>query len=156
MHLARDHDRLNIGSLTIDPKDPAVIYCGTGEANLSVDSYTEVGIYRTGNGGETWKLLASSDETGVPTRIGVIAIDPFDSKHLRIGGVGANESSTRPKDFGRNVCFTRRGRDGWGAPNLHFEEQLLVSRDCFSSDETARNFCHVHRAGSKKRYLAFR
>ncbi len=95
-----DHDTLNIGSLAIDPKNPAVIYCGTGEANLSIDSYAGVGIYRTDNGGETWKLLASSSETGVPTRIGVIAIDPFDSKHLRIGGIGANESSPRPEDFG--------------------------------------------------------
>src|SRR6266550_5575390 len=93
-------DSLNIGSLAIDPRNPAVIYCGTGEANLSSDSYAGVGIYRTDDGGETWKLLASSDETGVPTRIGVIAIDPFDSKHLRIGGVGANESNARPKDFG--------------------------------------------------------
>ncbi|PYK11086.1 MAG: hypothetical protein DME61_01725 [Verrucomicrobia bacterium] len=98
--LWRDHETLNIGSLAIDPKNPAVIYCGTGEANLSVDSYAGVGIYRTDNGGKTWKLVASSDETGVPTRIGVIAIDPFDSKYLRIGGVGANESSARPKDLG--------------------------------------------------------
>src|SRR6266581_1969686 len=98
--LWRDHETLNIGSLAIDPKNPAVIYCGTGEANLSVDSYAGVGIYRTDNGGKTWTLLASSDETGVPTRIGIIAIDPFDSKHLRIGGVGANESSARPKDLG--------------------------------------------------------
>src|SRR5881396_3660683 len=60
--LWRDHDTLNIGSLAIDPKNPAVIYCGTGEANLSVDSYAGVGIYRTDNGGETWELLAASSE----------------------------------------------------------------------------------------------
>ena len=95
-----DHDSLNIGSLAIDPNNSAVIYCGTGEANLSVDSYAGVGIYRTRNGGKTWRLLASSDKTGVPTRIGVIAIDPFDSKHIRVGGVGANELSARPKDWG--------------------------------------------------------
>src|SRR6266851_2730760 len=53
--LWRDHDTLNIGSLAIDPKNPAVIYCGTGEANLSVDSYAGVGIYRTDNGGATWE-----------------------------------------------------------------------------------------------------
>src|SRR6266542_373289 len=110
--LWRDHDTLNIGSLAIDPKNPAVIYCGTGEANLSVDSYAGVGIYRTDNGGKTWKLLASSDETGVPTRIGVIAIDPFDSKHLRIGGVGANELSARPKDFG-GMFGSDDGGENW-------------------------------------------
>ena len=55
--LWNDHDTLNIGSLAIDPKNPAVIYCGTGEANLSVDSYAGVGIYRTRNSGKTWKLF---------------------------------------------------------------------------------------------------
>src|SRR5918994_1714076 len=93
-------DSLNIGSLAIDPAKPEVIYCGTGEANLSADSYAGVGIYRTTDGGATWKLLASSSDLGIPTRIGVIAIDPFDSSHLLIGGVGADESSPRPEDFG--------------------------------------------------------
>jgi photosystem II stability/assembly factor-like uncharacterized protein len=98
--LWNDHDTLNIGSLAIEPKNPAVIYCGTGEANLSVDSYAGVGIYRTRNSGKTWKLLADASQTRIPTRIGVIAIDPFNSRHLLIGGVGANETSARPKDLG--------------------------------------------------------
>src|SRR6266496_3268183 len=43
-------DSLNVGSLAIDPRNPAIIYCGTGEANLSADSYSGVGIYRTTDG----------------------------------------------------------------------------------------------------------
>ena len=61
-------------------------------------------IART-NGGKTWKLLASSDETGVPTRIGVIAIDPFNSKHLRSA---ASERTSRA--HGRRIgseCLLR-------------------------------------------------
>src|SRR5260370_20513427 len=96
----RDQDSLNIGSLAIDPGNPEIIYCGTGEANRSADSYSGVGIYQTANGGATWKLLAPSASAGIPTRIGVIAIDPFDSRYLLIGGVGADESSPRPEDFG--------------------------------------------------------
>src|SRR5439155_19390506 len=76
------------------------IYVGTGEANLSADSYSGVGIYQTANAGATWKMLAPSGNAGIPTRIGVIAIDPFDSRYLLIGGVGADESSPRPEDFG--------------------------------------------------------
>ncbi len=137
--LWRDHDTLNIGSLAIDPKNPAVIYCGTGEANLSVDSYAGVGIYRTDNGGKTWKLLASSDETGVPTRIGVIAIDPFDSKHLRIGGVGANESSARPKDFG-GMFASHDGGATW-------ERESFVSRNNY--------WCHAIVFHPMKRRVIF-
>jgi len=91
---------LNVGSLAIDSTDPDTIYCGTGEANLSLDSYPGVGIYQTKDGGKTWRLLANSDKTGIPTRIGAIAIDPFNPRHLVIGGVGAAETSRKPNDFG--------------------------------------------------------
>lgn len=91
---------LNIGSLAIDPSNPDRIYCATGEANLSSDSYPGVGLYQTEDAGKTWRLLADTEETGIPTRIGVIAIDPFNPKHLRIGGVGSDETSPRNDDFG--------------------------------------------------------
>jgi photosystem II stability/assembly factor-like uncharacterized protein len=80
-------DVLNVGSLAIDPQNPDVLYCGSGEANLSADSYPGVGLYRSSDGGKKWNLLASSKKTGIPRRIGAIAIDPFDSKHIRIAGV---------------------------------------------------------------------
>ena len=105
-------DSLNIGSLAIDPGNPEVIYCGTGEANLSADSYAGVGIYKTLNGGDTWKLLAGASDLHIPTRIGVIAIDPFDSEHLLIAGVGADESSPRPEDFG-GMFVSRDGGVSW-------------------------------------------
>src|SRR4051812_3645663 len=95
-----DQDILNIGSLALDQNNPDVIYVGTGEANLSSDSYPGIGLYRSGDGGKTWQLLASSELTGVPKRIGVIAIDPFDSKHIVMGGVGFAEVSATGKDLG--------------------------------------------------------
>src|SRR5215510_3664778 len=95
-----DQDILNIGSLAMDQKNPDTIYVGTGEANLSADSYPGIGLYRSADGGKSWQLLASSDKTGVPKRIGVIAIDPFDSRHIIIGGVGYAEVSATGKDCG--------------------------------------------------------
>src|SRR5258705_5203964 len=95
-----DQDILNAGSLAIDPRNPDTIYCGTGEANLSLDSYPGVGLYNSKDAGVTWQLLASSERSGVPSGIGVIAIDPFDSKHLLIGGVGYAEVSFAGKSLG--------------------------------------------------------
>ncbi|MFN2530330.1 MAG: WD40/YVTN/BNR-like repeat-containing protein [Pyrinomonadaceae bacterium] len=95
-----DQDILNIGSLAIDPRNPDKIYCGTGEANLSLDSYPGVGLYYSTDAGQIWTLLASTERTGIPRHIGVIAIDPFDSRHILLGGVGYAEVSQTGNDYG--------------------------------------------------------
>lgn len=82
----RKHEH-NIGALALDPRNPKVVYCGTGEANLSADSYAGIGLYRSANFGASWRLVASSAKAGIPTRIGAIAVDPFDSNRVMLGGV---------------------------------------------------------------------
>ena len=81
-------ESLNVGALAMDPGNPDILYCGTGEANLSADSYPGVGLYRTVNAGATWELIRRSEPNSIPARISAIAIDPFDSNHILIGGVG--------------------------------------------------------------------
>ena len=79
---------LNVGALAADPSRPEVVLCGTGEANLSADSYPGVGVFRSEDFGKRWRLLAGSRRAGLPLRIGSIAIDPFDSRHVLLGGIG--------------------------------------------------------------------
>jgi photosystem II stability/assembly factor-like uncharacterized protein len=84
-----DQPTLNIGSLAVDPGHPDVLYCGTGEANQSADSHPGVGVFRSPDGGQSWHLLAPSEPTGLlPQRIGVVAVDPNNSDHLLVGGIG--------------------------------------------------------------------
>jgi photosystem II stability/assembly factor-like uncharacterized protein len=104
-----DQDILNIGSLAIDDKHPEVLYCGTGEANLSSDSYPGVGLYKSNDAGRTWKLIAPSDDNTVPVRIGRIVIDPFDSQHVILGGVGLAEVSASGADYGGMFVSTDAG-----------------------------------------------
>jgi photosystem II stability/assembly factor-like uncharacterized protein len=103
-------DVLNVGALAMDPKDPDILYCGTGEANLSADSYAGVGIYRSHDGGKTWQMWASVASTKIPRRIGAIAVDPFDSNRLILGGVGFLEVSSSGKDLGGLHLPTDGGR----------------------------------------------
>jgi photosystem II stability/assembly factor-like uncharacterized protein len=109
--LWHDQDVLNVGALAIDPVNPDILYCGTGEANLSADSYGGVGLYRTIDGGATWHLHAGSEKTGLPRRIGAIAVDPFDPQHLVVGGVGFNEVAQHG-DLG-GVYVSRDGGVTW-------------------------------------------
>ena len=102
-------DVLNIGALAIDPNDPNLLYCGTGEANLSLDSYGGVGLYRTIDGGTSWHLHAASETTMLPRRIGALAVDPFDSNRIVLGGVGHREVSNSDTDIGGAYISTDAG-----------------------------------------------
>lgn len=102
---------LQIGALAIDAAQPKTMYCGTGEANLSADSYPGDGIYRSTNGGTSWSAWALSSRTGLPRRIGTIAVDPFDSRHVLVGGVGYSRVSS---DNDRGGLYrTRDGGISW-------------------------------------------
>ena len=105
----RTRGPLEIGALALDPRQPRTLYCGTGEANLSADSYPGDGVYRSTNGGTSWRPWALSSETGLPRRIGTIAVDPFDSRHVLVGGVGFGRLSS-DDDFGGLYRTTNRGR----------------------------------------------
>ncbi|MDH3753645.1 MAG: hypothetical protein OEU32_07200 [Acidimicrobiia bacterium] len=85
-----DQPTLNIGALAADPQAPDTVYCGTGEANQSADSHSGIGVFRSDNFGESWQLLAASETSGIPSRIGAIAVDPFDGNHLCLGGLAGD------------------------------------------------------------------
>jgi len=102
---------LEIGSLAIDPTSPKTLYCGTGEANLSADSYAGDGIYKSTDAGKIWTPWGPSAKTGVPKRIGAIAVDPFDSRHIVCGGIGFGRLSA-DGDFG-GLYVTHDGGATW-------------------------------------------
>ena len=47
----------SIGDLAIDPKNPDVVWVGTGEANIFRSSNPGCGVFKTTDGGKSWKLM---------------------------------------------------------------------------------------------------
>lgn len=45
---------ITVGDIALDPANPQVIYCGTGEANSSSFSFLGNGMYRSTDGGDSW------------------------------------------------------------------------------------------------------
>ena len=66
----------SIGAVTIDPKDPKVIWVGTGESWTRNSVSIGDGIYKSTDGGETWTNMGLRDSE----RIVKILVDPTDSK----------------------------------------------------------------------------
>jgi len=84
----------HVGALALHPQDARVVYCATGEANLSADSYAGSGVYISRDGGDTWNMLAPARECGLPRRIGTIGVNPYagGGQVLYLGGVTHDET----------------------------------------------------------------
>src|SRR4030095_8302955 len=62
---------LAVGCLTIDPANPAVLYCGTGEGYFNTDAIKGAGIFKTTDGGATWNRIASTAGWDMVNRIAI-------------------------------------------------------------------------------------
>ncbi|HET7814694.1 MAG TPA: hypothetical protein VFL13_10015, partial [Candidatus Baltobacteraceae bacterium] len=51
----------SIGALAVAPSNKKIIYAGTGEADIRGDVATGDGVYRSTDGGKTWKHLGLAD-----------------------------------------------------------------------------------------------
>jgi photosystem II stability/assembly factor-like uncharacterized protein len=80
---------MSVGALASDPSTPGTIWCGTGEANGSVDSYDGNGLWRSADAGASWNPagLAST------ARIARIVVDPANPNHVLVAAMGRQFSS---------------------------------------------------------------
>lgn len=53
-------ENLAVGALAQDPKNPDIMYMGTGEVYGNLDAVRGVGIFKSVDGGVTWNLLPST------------------------------------------------------------------------------------------------
>ena len=93
------------GDVAIAPSDPNILYAGTGEQNNRQSSSWGNGVYRSDDGGETWRHLGL-----VETRhIGKVLIHPRDPDIAYVAALGnlwrGNEE--------RGVYRTRNGGRTW-------------------------------------------
>ncbi|KAB2968159.1 MAG: glycosyl hydrolase [Thermoanaerobaculia bacterium] len=79
----------SIGALAIDPKNPNVVWVGTGENNNQRSVAYGDGVYRTLDGGKSWKRMGLEKSE----HIGKILIDPRDSDVVWVAAYGPLWSS---------------------------------------------------------------
>ena len=95
----------SVGAVAVDPSAPATLWCGTGEANSSVDSYDGNGIWKSTDGGGTWSGMGLA-ATG---RIARVWVDPANSAHVLVAAMG-HQFSTGPD---RGLYRTLDGGKTW-------------------------------------------
>ncbi len=75
---------ISIGDIAIAPSNSNIIYVGAGENNSSRSSYSGTGIYRSDDGGKSWKHLGLSETH----HIGRIIVDPRDPNIVYVAAIG--------------------------------------------------------------------
>ncbi|MGQ0767334.1 MAG: WD40/YVTN/BNR-like repeat-containing protein [Gemmatimonadota bacterium] len=95
----------SIGDLALDPTNPEVAYVGTGESNVRNSVSFGNGVYKTTDGGRTWRHLGLADTR----HISRIVINPHDTRKVYVAAVG---HAFGPNEE-RGVFMTEDGGDTW-------------------------------------------
>ena len=74
----------SIGAIALDPKNPLTVWVGTGENNSQRSVSYGNGVYKSDDGGRTWRNVGLKTSE----HIGRIAIDPKDSNIVYIASQG--------------------------------------------------------------------
>lgn len=80
-----EQSALAIGDLAFDPKNPNVVYAGTGDVNIPGGVYTGNGVYKSTDGGESWEP-SGLEEAAIISKIWV---DPTNSAVVFASGMGS-------------------------------------------------------------------
>ena len=74
----------SIGYITLDPKNPSTVWVGTGENNSQRSVGYGDGVYRSDDGGKSWRNMGLKNSE----HIGKIVIDPRDSNIVYVAAQG--------------------------------------------------------------------
>jgi len=79
-----DMPTASIGDIAIDPGNPDVVWVGTGEANIFRSSNAGCGVFKTTDGGKTWKNMGLENTM----TIGRIRINPKNTDIVYVAATG--------------------------------------------------------------------
>ncbi|MCD6346860.1 MAG: hypothetical protein J7L96_05500 [Bacteroidales bacterium] len=95
----------SIGDIAIDQKHPETVWVGTGEANIFRSSHAGCGIYKSTNGGESWKNMGLENTYTIAR----IVINPKNTDIVYVA-TGGHEWTNNPD---RGVYKTTDGGKTW-------------------------------------------
>ena len=100
-----DQEVHSIGSISVSPSDPMTVYVGTGESSIRSNVSIGNGVYKSENGGETWKHIGLNNSG----RISRIIVHPKNRDIIYVGSLGHAYSPQTE----RGVFMSEDGGESW-------------------------------------------
>ena len=91
-----NENAISMGAIAVAPSNPSILYAGTGEMSSNVDAYTGAGIFKSEDGGESWRVLGLTN-VGAFSRI---VVHPTNDRVLWAGGTKNNDGLYKSEDGG--------------------------------------------------------
>jgi photosystem II stability/assembly factor-like uncharacterized protein len=107
----------SIGALAVAPSDPNIIYVGTGEGLQRPDLAVGDGMFKSEDGGKTWKHIGLDDAQ----QIAMIIVDPRDANHVFVAVPGHPYGP----NVQRGVVESKDGGRSWGK-SLYIDENTCA------------------------------
>lgn len=104
-HVFAKESTFAIGDVTVDPHDGDTVWVGTGEAHLGGMSYDGTGVFKSTDGGGSWRNMGLVDSA----RIGKVLVDPRDSDIVWVAAIGRHRGAGGE----RGVYKSEDGGESW-------------------------------------------
>ena len=95
----------SVGAVAVDPNDSDVVWVGLGESNIFRSTMSGTGVYKSEDGGETWKHQGLAESH----HIARIVVDPNDSNIVFAAACGKEYAENEE----RGVYRTKDGGETW-------------------------------------------
>jgi photosystem II stability/assembly factor-like uncharacterized protein len=138
-----------VGALAVSDADPSVVYAGTGETTIRSNVSHGDGVYRSTDGGRTWRNLGLARTR----HIGAIAVHPRDPDLVYVAALG-HAWGPNPE---RGVYRSRDGGHSWelvlhkseraGSPTLSMDPRN--PRVLYASIWQAQRYPHAASSGGE-------
>ena len=119
----------SVGALAVAPSDPNVIYAGMGEACIRIDVSHGDGVYKSTDGGETWKHCGLSDTR----HIGKIRVHPHNADIVYVAALGHAFGTNEE----RGVFRSKDGGETW--EKVLYKSDKAGAIDLVIDDNNPRN-----------------
>ena len=112
-----DESTFSIGEIAIAPSNPDIVWVGTGEILMARSSYAGTGVFKSLDGGKTWRNMGLQDTQ----HIGRVLIDPKNPETVYVAAIGHLFSTNAE----RGLFKTTDGGRTWSKV-LYVSERVAV------------------------------
>ncbi|HEU5321230.1 MAG TPA: hypothetical protein VFX28_10530, partial [Methylomirabilota bacterium] len=89
----------SVGALALNPANLNTLWCGTGDANATLDGYDGTGVYVSRDRGATWTHRGLANTA----HIAAVAVDPVDTNRIFVGAMGKAFTTDPDRGFYRSL-----------------------------------------------------